>query len=272
MKNHLLLTIVMLCTVVQGTWAQNRSEGTESELRSRTENRAPKLYKDGYWNTICLPFDVSIAGSPLDGATVMELDTEKEYNGHKTGFNVGTGTLYLFFKNATSIEAGKPYIIKWGSTEDPKGTEGTGVNAPIFFDSFVEATSRAPRSDPSSVTSEDGHVTFCGTFAPVTVGPDNTILYIGDQNQLYWPDGEMTINAFRAYFKLNNITGDDIGQASMFTGDDNEATGISLTPDPSPTGEGSGYWYDLQGRKIANSQKPKAKGLYIVNGRKTVIK
>ena len=34
----------------------------------------------------------------------------------------------------------------------------------------------------------------------------------------------------------------------------------------------SGEWYDLQGRKIANGQKPNAKGLYIVNGRKIVIK
>ena len=34
----------------------------------------------------------------------------------------------------------------------------------------------------------------------------------------------------------------------------------------------SGAIYDLQGRKIANGQKPTAKGLYIVNGKKIVIK
>ena len=34
----------------------------------------------------------------------------------------------------------------------------------------------------------------------------------------------------------------------------------------------SGAWYDLQGRKIANGQKPTAKGLYIVNGKKVMIK
>lgn len=52
-----------------------------------------------------------------------------------------------------------------------------------------------------------------------------------------------------------------------------EATGISLTPDPSPKGEGSVY--DLQGRqivngKLSNGQLPK--GVYIVNGKKVVIK
>ena len=31
------------------------------------------LYKDGAWNTICLPFDVTIAGSPLAGATARPL-------------------------------------------------------------------------------------------------------------------------------------------------------------------------------------------------------
>ena len=49
-----------------------------------------------------------------------------------------------------------------------------------------------------------------------------------------------------------------------------ETTGISLTPSPSPKGEGSEYWYSLDGRKL--SGEPTAKGVYIHNGRKVVIK
>ncbi len=51
------------------------------------------------------------------------------------------------------------------------------------------------------------------------------------------------------------------------------ATGIeevSLTPAPSPKGEGSHYWYTLDGRKL-NSQ-PTERGIYIVNGKKVVMK
>ena len=44
----------------------------------------------------------------------------------------------------------------------------------------------------------------------------------------------------------------------------------SLTPAPSPTGEGSGYWYTLDGRKV-NGQ-PLKKGLYIKNGKKEVVR
>ena len=75
------------------------------ELAERT------FMTDDSWTTLCLPFSLpSLADTPLKGFTVKELDTETENDGHKTGLEVGT--LYLNFKDATSIEAGKPYIVK----------------------------------------------------------------------------------------------------------------------------------------------------------------
>lgn len=68
------------------------------------------LYLDGDWNTLCLPFNAAKTG-PLAGATIMELDTEAAYDSHTTGLD-GT-TLYLNFKDASDIEAGKPYIVRW---------------------------------------------------------------------------------------------------------------------------------------------------------------
>ena len=49
-----------------------------------------------------------------------------------------------------------------------------------------------------------------------------------------------------------------------------EATGISLTPSPSPKGEGSEYWYSLDGRKL--DKAPTKKGVYIRSGVKVIIK
>ena len=69
------------------------------------------IHLDGDWNTLCLPFDVdSLNGTPLEGLTVKQLDTETACNGHKTGAE--NGTLYLNFKDASSITAGQPYIVK----------------------------------------------------------------------------------------------------------------------------------------------------------------
>ena len=48
-----------------------------------------------------------------------------------------------------------------------------------------------------------------------------------------------------------------------------ETTGISAV---SGTPAGNGTIYTLDGRKIANGQKPTAKGVYILNGKKVVIK
>lgn len=73
------------------------------------------LYCNGSWNTLCLPFSLAtLAGTPLEGLTVKELDTESAHDGHHTGLD-GT-TLYLNFKDATGIEADKPYIVKRDNT------------------------------------------------------------------------------------------------------------------------------------------------------------
>lgn len=69
------------------------------------------LYRDGDWNTLCLPFGMTsdqIASSPLAGATIKEL-----YESFSS--LDGDGNLTLTFKNADFIDAGKPYIVKWGA-------------------------------------------------------------------------------------------------------------------------------------------------------------
>ena len=67
------------------------------------------IYSDGDWNTLCLPFDMSesqIASSPLAGYTIKSLD------GTQSNLD-GNGKLTLSFNTATTIEAGRPYIVKW---------------------------------------------------------------------------------------------------------------------------------------------------------------
>ena len=78
------------------------------------------LYQDSDWNTLCLPFDVALAGSPLEGATVMELDNRE---GSGTGFDATTGILTLNFVDISPsgeqvglMTAGRPYIVKWPSS------------------------------------------------------------------------------------------------------------------------------------------------------------
>ena len=86
-------------------------------------------------------------------------------------------------------------------------------------------------------------------------------------NTLWYPTAELTVRTCRAYFELTNEVPETAGAPSIVI-EYGEAT--SLTPAPSPTGEGSGYWYTLDGRKV-NGQ-PLKKGLYIKNGKKEVVR
>jgi hypothetical protein len=67
------------------------------------------LYKDDKWNTICLPFDLVLEGSPLAGATARAL----------TAASISGTTLNLTFGDAvTTLRAGVPYMIKWASGDN----------------------------------------------------------------------------------------------------------------------------------------------------------
>ena len=65
------------------------------------------LYRDGDWNTICLPFDLTVAGSPLDSIGV----TVKTLKGASLD-DEGTLTLTFTEDSETEIKAGVPYLIK----------------------------------------------------------------------------------------------------------------------------------------------------------------
>ena len=229
------------------------------------------LWKDGSWNTLCLPFDLkSFSGTPLEGATIKELGNSATCN---TRFDEASGTLYLEFVDAKEIEAGHAYIVKWAAA-DPDY-----IKNPEFHNVTIE------NEDPAgqSATSQDGYVTFVGTYNPVIIGEegDNTILYLGDDNILYYPSAAMSINSFRAYFQLNKdlTAGDPNATESSqaikafhlnFGEEENGIREISDHSESSEYSKSSDYYFTLDGRRLL--EKPKAKGLYIHNGQKVLIK
>ena len=246
------------------------------------------LYKDGAWNTICLPFDVddgdltddvSFSGTPLEGAVVMELDVEEinEYNEyeHQTSIT-NDGTLYLNFKSANKIEAGTPYIIKW-----PIDNDNPTIESPVFSNVTIS-------KDMQEVSFTGGK--FCGNYNYLQFGSEDTsILLIGINNQgnsvLYYPKPDTTdpenpiyptLGACRAYFHIGQGEGGKgtslVRSYVLNFGDDDSATGIIAIGDSqlSTLNSPLSGWYTLDGRKL--NSKPTAKGVYVKNGKKIVIK
>lgn len=252
----------------QGTVLRENEDGVTVEGRT--------LYKDGSWNTLCLPFNVTIGSSVLAGATVMELDVSTEGYVHPTGIE-GT-VLYLNFREVDEVVAGRPYLIKW--------MEGDELVNPSFANVTIQTTS------PAGITSKDGNVSFLGSFSSKKVGAqgDNTLLYLGMGNTLYYPATSMSIGALRAYFQLNNnyvaaepeeeedgkeVEGADVGGAAprIFINDfrlnfGDEATAIHRMD--AARFSRTDHYYDLSGRRVAADHV--ATGFYIGDGKKVFIR
>ena len=222
---------------------EDRSTSFDVTLADRT------LYRDGSWNTLCLPFAVSdFTGTPLEGATVKTLSSS----------SFSDGTLTLNFTDANSIEAGKPYIVKWATASD-------NIKDPTFQNVTISST-------VSPVTT--GYVNFSGWFSPFTLeADDKSVLYLGADNKLYYPSADKTVNSCRAVFRLKGIEAGDLPQQArrfVLNFGDGETTRITLVDGSGFGVNGSDAWYTIDGRRL--NGKPAARGLYINNGNKVVIK
>jgi hypothetical protein len=220
------------------------------------------LYKDGKWNTLCLPFALSAeqiaAHTDFSGATLMELDKDG-----KNGFDPTDGTLYLTFKAATAIAAGVPYLVKWDAA-------GTDFTSPVFSGVTIDATASTTVSDADEGLQE---VQMVGSYSPVpVVANDKSILFLGEANTLYYSSIDRDIRSCRAYFSVPYIKQNAGAKARAFRLDfgDGEQTGIMTVQGEGYTVNGADAWYTLDGRKLDG--KPATKGLYINGGKKVVIK
>lgn len=227
------------------------------------------LYKDNCWNTLCLPFSLGktdaaaghhFDGTPLEGAVVKELDTDGIYSGHKTG--VEGNTLHLYFKEATSITAGKPYFVKYSG--------GDKIVEPVF------SGIRVTNTTPTGITSKDTNVTFIGRYTNLAyAAADQSVLLMGEKSKLYYPLSGASIGAFLAYFQLNNgITAGDLPsgiKSFVHNLDGDILDGIVLPPAlNSQSSASETLWFTLDGRRLY--KQPTQPGLYIVGGRKVMIK
>ena len=140
-----------------------------------------EVFRKGYYNTICLPFAMSaaeIAASPLAGAEIKEfadasVDAEE--------------VLHLSLNVVTSMAAGVPYFIRYSSGGTVEDLDFTNVHI---------------NKEPKYV--EHNGVKFQGTFAgfnmPQQEENNHSYLFLGQNNQLFWPAVAGRIKPFRAFF------------------------------------------------------------------------
>lgn len=145
------------------------------------------LYKDGYFNTICLPFNVnSIAASPLAGAEIYTFDGGRVVD-------TGSGNelqLQLSPLSGDQLTKGVPYMLRW--------TSGDNLSF-LKFDNILWGTG----SDAGQTG--DAKVTFHGFYPMTHIEELNHYnLFLGADDVLYWPTSDGTsMRGFRAYWLVD---------------------------------------------------------------------
>ena len=267
--------------------ADNASNATAIQTLNGAANlsvtlQGRTLYKDGDWNTLCLPFDVTdgdtndgltFSGTPLEGATVMELNSS-------TSNLDGKGQLTLNFTNAASIEAGKPYIVRWGTRDSNPG--GTILN-PVF--TGVNIINSGPAPVKFSFVGNSADCQFVGNYAPLEITEAtnrNNIVVLTSGSRLGYTTSDRTIakgnalGAFRAYFYIPANGGSTSASSFELNFEDEETTSLSeelrvkseefLSGESVARNATATDWYTLDGRKLQG--KPTQKGIYIYKGKK----
>ena len=216
------------------------------------------LYKDNSWNTIYLPFDLTldeVEASLLADADIRTLTNTVTVEDNHVMLNFTAEGEALTTWGGNTFFGGVPYIAKWA--------EGSDIVNPEFANVTI--------TNNKYYVGDNTKVVFEGTYAPLTYEAENkSILFIGEGNKLNWPLAGAKIGAFRGYFELIGMYAEynESGVKQFVTNlDDEDPTGLSDLSDKSVQSEN---WYDISGRKLAG--KPAMKGIYVNGGRKVTVK
>ena len=233
------ITVTVKVPVAKDYTLDENSVNTIEAYENANVTLKRTFYKDGEWNTLCLPFAVN--ATDFEGAEVREVDvTQSSEN-------------TLVFKEATTIKAGKPYLIKWAKTP----------NEVCDFVNTFEGVTLVATATPVKVNDA---ITFTGFYNKATADKlGASVAAIGAGNKLFKvTSGEM--KGFRAAFVLNPAT---------------PAAGIKVVIDGTTTGiedlvvdgvKAIGRVYNLNGQYVGNNLNGLQPGIYIQNGKKVVVK
>ncbi len=217
------------------------------KTRTGADVRVLRTIKAGEWSTICLPFAMTAEQVTEAFGSDVELG---DFNGYDVADD--GNTINVKFNAATAIKANHPYIIKVGTGVTEFTVDGVDIDPQEAEINL--GTSRKPKA-------------FVGNYvAETAIG--NGCLFLNN-NKFWYSVGTTKIKAFRAYFDFNDLLPDfedNFAEARVFIMfDDGETTGINEMRNEE--GEMRNV-YNLNGQRVSQP----ARGLYIVNGKKAVIK
>ena len=187
------------------------------------------------WNTICLPFGTTTAQLTEQLGVTVKAYALSSYNGN------------LNFTEVTELAKGNPYLIHVALDANTTGTVDLKFKSVNIESAFANS--------PNTVAGK-----FVGTYKPVAASGLEGKYGVTPTNKIAKGNAKTTMKGFRAYFEGISVN----ARISIY----DEATGITKVYAPADLFGDHDRVYNLSGQKVENAKK----GVYIVNGRKVVVK
>lgn len=197
-----------------------------------------RTLKADVWNTFCVPFDVTVEGSPLEGATIKQIASVTEKD---------DGAVINFEDAPATLEAGKAYLVH----------TATAIENPTF--NGVTVKNVVPTN-----CSRNENYQLIGIYSPKNIDASlyGKVFGINNQDKLAKVKENTSIKGMRAYFLLaNSATPAKLNFGGELTGIDAVDNGEAVM---------TGKVYNLNGQYVGNSLEGLKKGVYVVNGKKVL--
>lgn len=218
--------------------SQNNTETISGNADKTVNVKLTRTLKADVWNTFCVPFDVTIEGSPLEGATIKQIASVTEKD---------DGAVINFVDALATLEAGKAYLVR----------TATAIVNPTFNGVTVKNVT------PTNCSGNDNYQ-LIGIYSPLNIDASlyGKVFGINNQDKLAKVKENTSIKGMRAYFLLaNSATAAKLNFGGELTGIDAVDNGEAVM---------TGKVYNLNGQYVGNSLEGLKKGVYIVNGKKVL--
>lgn len=191
------------------------------------------------WSPICLPFEMTAAQIETalgSGTQIVRLENATEDG--------------ISFETTTAIKAGIPYIINPSTSITDFTVEDVELKNLIT-------------GGKTSGTDYD----FIGTIPAVTISGNNSLFFTGDKTLQPLAENT-TVVALQGYMQALSAS----GARTMTYTIDGVADSIERTDGINPNKSSYTKVFNLNGQYLGTDTDGLAKGIYIINGKKTVIK
>ena len=219
-------------------WVVNGVSSTTALSEVPASYNYTRSITDGKFGTICLPYNATVTGATVYeiSSKIMDGETFKGVNlTEVTGNTIVAGRAYIFKGTSSTLTATLSGNAYSGST-----ASGTGLVGNLATDA----------------------IELNGTGSAAYVLSNNKICRVvsggvGDY---------VAVNQYRAYIDPSALPSG--ARSAKFLDCDDETTGIEAVNVNTESANVSREYFNLSGQRVANPSK----GLYIVNGKKVIIK